>query len=129
MSSSSLASDEVEFSVAFDNVMLAFSLESDVATSNDNAGETVVDNDDVDDNDELNESTTQHVCTSHNFNDREMYYLLRGVKKFGEESWSQIFNYYKEKFENDKTADELQIRYIEIKNCKYSKLLFKHIYH
>jgi hypothetical protein len=128
MSGSSIESEEAQFHVAFDNVMLAMSLESDVETSNDNVDETVVELEDVDDNDELNENTFQHVCIKHNFNDREMYYLLRGVKKFGEESWSQIFDYYKEKFENDKTADDLQIRFMQVKSCKYSKLLYKHIF-
>jgi hypothetical protein len=129
-SSSSLASDRVQFDVAFDNVMMAFTLESDVNTSSgDDDDELGVDDDNIDDYDELNQQTSLVAGNlKHNFSDKEMYYLLRGVTKMGVESWSQIYEYYKNKFDSDKTPNDLQTRYEQMKNSKYSKLLYKHIF-
>jgi hypothetical protein len=138
-SSSSLASDEARFNVAFDNIIMTYTLESDVNISSDDEdqADNVKDNHDdaeIDDHDELNkqaQAANVSILSSLNlnFSDKEMYYLFRGVTKFGEENWPTIYDKYKNKFSSDKTPNALQLRYAQIKNSKYSKLLFKHIFH
>jgi hypothetical protein len=128
-SSSSLDSVNVQSTVAFENIMMTYTLESSVSTSNDDNGD---EHDDmsIGDHDELNpQAQVDACCIKHNFTDKEMIYLLRGVAKMGENSWPQIYEHYKDKFDSDKTPDDLEIRYLQIKNCKYAKLLYKHIFH